>query len=56
MKMVFEGRTANQLAQQLVNPKTNGNKTLAQLIEHAEDGLVKAGWDLGEGRTVPPMQ
>src|SRR5688572_22707762 len=51
----FPGRTANQLAKQLVNPKTNGNKTLQQLIEHAEDGLVKAGWDPGEGRTVPPM-
>ena len=55
MKMVFEGRTPNQLAKQLVNPKTNGNKTLQKLIEHADDGLVKAGWNPGEGRTVPPL-
>jgi hypothetical protein len=55
MKMVFQGRTPTQLAKQLVNPKTNGNKTLKQLIEHADDGLVKAGWDPGEGRTVPPL-
>ena len=55
MKMVFEGRTPAQLAKQLVNPKTNGNKTLQQLIEHADDGLVKAGWNPGEGRTVPPL-
>ena len=55
MKMVFEGRTPNQLAKQLVNPKTNGNKTLQQLIEHADDGLVKVAWDPGEGRTVPPL-
>jgi len=55
MKMVFEGRTANQLAKQLVNPKTNGNKTIKQLIAHADDGLVKKGWDPGEGRTLPPM-
>jgi len=55
MKMVFEGRTPNQLARQLINPKTNGNKTLQQLIEHADDGLVKVGWDPGEGRTVPPL-
>lgn len=55
MKMVFQGRTAAQLAKQLINPKTNGNKTLQQLIEHADDGLVKAGWDPGEGRTLPPM-
>ncbi|HMK18243.1 MAG TPA: hypothetical protein VK492_08590 [Chitinophagaceae bacterium] len=55
MKMVFEGRTPNQLAKQIINPKTNGNKTLQQLIEHADDGLVKAGWDMGEGRTAPPL-
>jgi len=55
MKMIFQGRTPNQLAKQLVNPKTNGNKTLAQLIAHADDGLVKAGWNPGEGRTVPPL-
>ena len=55
MKMVFEGRTANQLAKQLVNPKTNGNKSIQQLIAHADDGLVKAGWNPGEGRTVPPL-
>jgi formate-dependent nitrite reductase cytochrome c552 subunit len=55
MKMVFQGRAPNQLAKQLVNPKTNGNKTLQQLIAHADDGLVKAGWKPGEGRTLPPM-
>ena len=55
MKMVFQGRTANQLAKQLVNPKANGNKTLQQLIAHADDGLVIAGWHPGEGRTLPPM-
>jgi hypothetical protein len=55
MKMIFQGRTAGQLARQIINPKTNGNKTLQQLIEHADDGLVKAGWSPGEGRTLPPM-
>ena len=55
MKMVFEGKTPHQLAEQLVNPKTNGSKTLQQLIEHADDGLVKAGWNPGEGRSVPPL-
>ena len=54
MKMVFQGKTPNQLARQLVNPKTNGNKNMQQLIEHADDGLVKVGWDMG-GRTVPPL-
>ncbi len=55
MKMIFQGRTPNQLAKQLVNLKTNGNKTLTQLIAHADDGLVKAGWNPGEGRTFPPL-
>jgi len=55
MKMVFQGRTPNQLAKQLVNPKTNGNKTMQQLIAHADDGLVLAGWKMGEGRKLPPM-
>ena len=55
MKMVFQGKTANQLAKQLVNRKTNGNKTLKQLIEHADDGLVKVGWNMGEGRPAPPL-
>lgn len=55
MKMVFQGKTPYQLAKQLVNPKTNGNKTFKQLIEHVDDGLVKVGWNMGEGRTLPPV-
>ncbi len=55
MKMVFEGKTPEQLARQLINPKTNGNKTLQKLIEHADDDLVKWGWNPGEGRTLPPL-
>ncbi|MFC0773143.1 hypothetical protein [Terrimonas alba] len=55
MKMVFQGRTAHQLAKQLMDPKQNGHKTKEQLIEHADDGLVLAAWNPGEGRTLPPM-
>ncbi|MES2268431.1 MAG: hypothetical protein V4520_16830 [Bacteroidota bacterium] len=55
MKMVFQGRTPRQLAQQLVDPKRNGHKDMKKLIEHADDGLVLAGWNPGEGRTLPPM-
>ena len=55
MKMVFQGRTPRQLAKQLIDPKQNGHKTKEQLIEHADDGLVLAGWDPGDGRTLPPM-
>jgi hypothetical protein len=55
MKMVFQGKTANQLAKQLIDPKPNGHKNMKKLIEHADDGLVLAGWNPGEGRKLPPM-
>jgi hypothetical protein len=55
MKMVFEGRTPNQLAKQLVDPKQNGGKSMKKLLEHADDTLVLAGWHPGEGRTLPPL-
>lgn len=55
MKMVFEGKTAHELAKQLLNPELNGHKDIKMLIAHADDGLVKAGWNPGEGRTVPPL-
>ena len=55
MKMVFQGRTAHQLAKQIMDPKQNGHKNKEQLIEHADDGLVSAAWNPGEGRTLPPM-
>lgn len=55
MKMVFEGRTPHQLAKQLIDPAQNGNKTLEKLLEHANDTLVLAGWNPGEGRSLPPM-
>jgi cytochrome c5 len=54
-RMVFQGRTPNQLAKQLVDPKQNGGKNMEQLLEHAHDGLVVAGWNPGEGRTLPPL-
>ena len=28
---------------------------MEKLLEHANDGLVLAGWNPGEGRTLPPM-
>ena len=56
MKLVFEGRTAKQLAMQLKDPKQNGGKTLEQLYHHvAEDALVLWGWAPGDGRTLPPL-
>ena len=55
MKMVFQGKTPHQLAKQIIDTKQNGNKNKEKLIEHADDGLVLAGWNPGEGRTLPPI-
>ena len=55
MKMVFQGKTARQLAQQLIDPKQNGNKNKQQLIAHASDQLVVGSWNPGEGRALPPV-
>ena len=56
MRMVFQGRTPRQLALQLLDPKQNGGRTQAQLIDHmANDGLVGWGWHPGDGRTLPPL-
>ena len=55
MKMVFQGKTARQLAMQIMNYNLNGHKNKAQLIEHARDTLVKAAWNMGEERVPPPM-
>ena len=55
MKMVFQGKTPRQLALQIVDYNRNGHKNKEQLLEHARDTLVKAGWNMGEGRTPPPL-
>lgn len=55
MKMVFEGKSAHELAKQLIDPTLNGHKDLKKLIEHADDGLVLSGWNPGEGLKKPPL-
>ncbi len=55
MKMVFQGKTPRQLALQIMNYNQNGHKNKKQLLEHARDTLVKAGWTMGEGRKPPPL-
>jgi len=55
MKMAFEGKKPRELALQIMDYKRNGHKNKAQLIAHARDTLVKAGWNMGEGRKPPPL-
>jgi hypothetical protein len=54
--MIFEGRTATQLCEQLVDPARNGKRSLAELLRHvSDDPLVLWGWKPGGSRTVPPL-
>lgn len=55
MKMVFQGKSAHELALQIMDYNKNGHKNKAQLLEHARDTLVKAGWNMGEGKPAPPL-
>jgi len=56
MRMVFQGRTPRELAIQLLDPKQNGGRTKAQVLDHiTNDGLVGWAWHPGEGRSLPPM-
>ncbi|WP_028297942.1 hypothetical protein [Olivibacter sitiensis] len=55
MKMVFEGKSASELAKQLMDPAQNGHKDMKALIAHADDALVLWGWEPGDGRTLPPL-
>jgi hypothetical protein len=56
MPMVFQGKSPRELAEQLVDPKRNGGKSLEELFHHvAEDQLVLWGWNSGDGRTRPPL-
>jgi hypothetical protein len=56
MKMVFVGRPAGELCRQIKDPKQNGGRSLAALMDHiANDDLVGWGWNPGDGRTLPPL-
>lgn len=55
MKMVFEGKTPRELALQIMDLNKNGHKNKEKLLEHARDTLVKAGWNMGEGRVPPTL-
>lgn len=56
MKMIFQGKTSRQLAEQLLDTSTNGNKTKADLLKHvSQDRLVLIGWNPGEGRKTPQL-
>ena len=54
--MVFEGRSVTALCEQLRDPASNGQRSLAQLLDHVgHDPLVLWGWVPGGDRQPPPI-
>ena len=54
MPMIWEGLSDHQLCQLFKDPKRNGHRTVAQIVEHMHTPLVLWGWHPGEGRTPIP--
>jgi hypothetical protein len=55
LEMAWVGRTPRQVCEQLKDPKRNGGKSLAQIVEHnAHDELVGWGWKPGADREPAP--
>lgn len=54
--MIFEGRKARALCEQLKDPKRNGQRSLHDLLKHVTvDPLILWAWNPGGKRTKPPM-
>jgi hypothetical protein len=52
--MIWEGLNDRELCQLFKDPKRNGHRTVAQIVEHMHTPLVLWGWSPGEGRTPIP--
>jgi len=57
LSMLWEGRSARQICEQMKDPARNGRRhTAEQIIEHMKtDPLVLWAWSPGAGRTTPPL-
>src|SRR5215831_511866 len=53
--MAWQGLSTGELCRALKDPAKNGNRSVADLIDHMNTDLVKWAWSPGPGRTVPPM-
>lgn len=54
MPMIWEALSDHQLCELFKDPRQNGHRTIAQIVEHMHTPLVLWGWDPGEGRTPIP--
>ena len=57
LSMLWEGRSAQQICEQMKDPARNGGRrTAEQIIEHMKtDPLVLYAWAPGTGRSLPPL-
>ena len=54
-QMAWVGKSPHQICEQIKDPKRNGGKSLAQIVEHnAHDELVAWGWAPGHDREPAP--
>lgn len=54
--MAWRGLSQRDVCRMLIDRNRNGNRSLADLLEHvAADPLVMSGWSPGFGRPVPPL-
>ena len=55
LEMAWVGKSAAYICNQMKDPKRNGGKSLAQIVEHnAHDELVGWGWTPGANREPAP--
>ena len=55
IEMAWVGKTPRYICEQMKDPKRNGGKSLAQIVEHnAHDKLVAWGWSPGHDREPAP--
>jgi len=53
--MAWVGQTSSHICNQMKDPKRNGGRTLAQIVEHnGHDELVAWGWKPGADREPAP--
>ncbi len=54
MPMIWQGLSDRGLCLLLKDPRQNGHRTVAQIVQHMHTPLVLWGWHPGEGRTPIP--
>ena len=55
VEMAWAGKSLSVICAQIKDPKRNGDRSMAEIVEHmGHDGLVAWGWHPGRGRAPVP--